>query len=203
MVAPLAERPADGLAPVYDRYAPALHAYYRSLLGEPADADEAVQDTFIIADAELDGLRDPGRLRPWLYAVARNECRHRLRSRALAAPPDAANELADETVDLAADAERAQLRAATGAALAGLSADDREIVELNLRHDLAGQDLADVLGVSVRRAQALVPPARGRFEASLRALLTARTGRESCPQLAAIMSGWDGRLDALLRKRGR
>jgi len=201
MVAPLAERPADGLAPVYDRYAPALHAYCRSLLGEPADADDAVLDTFIIAAAELDGLRDPGRLRPWLYAVARNECRHRLRSRALAAQPGAANELTDETVDLAADAERAQLRAATGAALAGLGPDDREIVELNLRHDLAGQDLADVLGVSVSQAETLVSRAQARFEASLGALLIARTGQESCPELAAIMSRSDGQLNVLLRKR--
>jgi len=201
MVAPLAERRADGLAPVYDRYAPALHAYCRSLLGEPADADGAVLDTFIIAAAELDGLRDPGRLRPWLYAVARNECRHRLRSRALAARPDGANELTDETVDLVADAERAQLRAATGAALAGLGPGDREIVELNLRHDLAGQDLADVLGVSVSQAEALAPPARARFEASLGALLIARTGQGSCPELAAMMSRWDGQLNVLLRKR--
>src|SRR5215831_18063815 len=201
MVAPLAERPADGLAPVYDRYAPALHAYCRSLLGEPADADDAVLDTFIIAAAELDGLRDPGRLRPWLYAVARNECRHRLRARALAARPDAANELTDETVDLAADAERAQLRAATGAALAGLSDGDREIVELNLRHQLEGQDLADVLGVSVSQAEALVSRARARFEASLGALLIARTGQESCPELAAMLSRWDGQLNVLIRKR--
>jgi len=113
--------------------------------------------------------------------VARNECRHRLRSRALAAEPDTANELTDETVDLAADAERAQLRAATGAALAGLGASDREIIELNLRHDLGGQDLADVLGVSVSQAEALVSRARARFEASLGALLIARTGQESCP----------------------
>src|SRR5262249_61149355 len=109
IVAPLAERPADGLAPVYDRYAPALHAYCRSLLGEPADADDAIQDTFIIAAAELDGLRDPGRLRPWLYAVARNECRHRLRSRARAAQPAAAIELTDETRDLTPHYERENL----------------------------------------------------------------------------------------------
>jgi RNA polymerase sigma factor (sigma-70 family) len=201
MVAPLAERRADGLAPVYDRYAPALHAYCRSLLGEPADADDAVQDTFIIAAAELDGLRDPGRLRPWLYAVARNECRHRLRSRALAARPGAADELTDETVDLAADAERAQLRAATAAALAGLGPGDREVIELNLRHQLDGQDLADVLGVSVSQAEALVSRARARFEASLGALLVARTGQEYCPELTAMLSRWDGQLNVLLRKR--
>ena len=133
--------------------------------------------------------------------MARNECRHRLRSRALAARPDAANELTDETVDLAADAERAQLRAATGAALAGLGPGDREIVELNLRHDLAGQDLADVLGVSLSQAEALASRARARFEASLGALLIARTGQESCPELAAMLSRWDGQLNVLLRKR--
>ena len=37
---------------------------------EPADAADAVQDTFVIAAAELGRLRDPDRLRPWLYAVA-------------------------------------------------------------------------------------------------------------------------------------
>src|SRR5580658_2730732 len=63
-----------GLAEAYDRYAPALYAYCRSLVPEPGEAADAVQDTFVIAAAELTGLRDRHRLRPWLYAVARNEC---------------------------------------------------------------------------------------------------------------------------------
>jgi len=53
-----------GLAAAYDRYAAALHAYCRSLLAEPADAADAVQDTFLIAAAKLAGLREPDRLRP-------------------------------------------------------------------------------------------------------------------------------------------
>ena len=64
MVAAIVAGQSDGLAAAYDRYAPALYAYCRSLLGEPADADDAVQDTFIIAAARLGGLRDPGRLGP-------------------------------------------------------------------------------------------------------------------------------------------
>jgi len=201
MVAAITAGQPDGLAAAYDRYAPALYAYCRSLLGEPADADDAVQDTFIIAAAKLGGLRDPGRLRPWLYAVARNECRRRLRSRALSAPLDEAGEVTDETVDLGADAERAELRALVDAVLAGLNPRDREIIELNLRHDLAGRDLADTLGVSVNQAHALASRARSQFETSLGALLVARTGRESCPELAAGLQGWDGQLDVLLRKR--
>ena len=67
----------DGLAEAYDRYAAPLYTYCRSLLREPADAADAVQDTFVIAASKLAGLRDPSRLRPWLYAVARNEPAHR------------------------------------------------------------------------------------------------------------------------------
>jgi RNA polymerase sigma factor (sigma-70 family) len=192
---------AAGMAEAYDRYAPALYGFCRGLLGEPADAADAVQDTFIIAAGRLGGLRDPGRLRPWLYAVARNECRRRLRARASSAPLDEAGEMTDDTVDLGAEAEKAELRALVGAALAGLSPGDREIIELNLRHDLAGRDLADVLGVSPNQAHALASRARSQFETSLGALLVARTGRESCPDLAAILSGWDGQLNVLLRKR--
>jgi RNA polymerase sigma factor (sigma-70 family) len=76
MVGAIRDGQGDGLAAAYDRYAPALYGYCRRLLGGPADAGDAVQDTFIIAAGALGGLREPGRLRPWLYAVARNErCR--------------------------------------------------------------------------------------------------------------------------------
>ncbi|HUL26395.1 MAG TPA: sigma-70 family RNA polymerase sigma factor [Streptosporangiaceae bacterium] len=200
MVAAIVAGQQDGLAAAYDRYAPALYAYCRGLLGEPADADDVVQDTFIIAAGRLGGLRDPGRFRPWLYAVARNECR-RLRSRVRPVPLDEAGEVSDDTVDLGEGAEQADLRALVGAALAGLNPGDREIIELSLRHELAGRDLADALGVSVNQAHALVSRARSQFETSLGALLVARTGREACPELAAILDGWDGRLTVLLRKR--
>jgi len=190
-----------GMAAAYDRYAPALYGYCRSLLGEPADAADVVQETFIIAAGRLGGLRDHGRLRPWLYAVARNECHRRIRARASSVPLDEAGEVTDDTVDLTAEAEKAELRALVGAALAGLNPGDREIIELNLRHDLAGRDLADALGVSPNQAHALASRARSQFETSLGALLVARTGRESCAELAAILAGWDGQLNVLLRKR--
>src|ERR1039457_7330666 len=48
------------------------------MLPTPDDAAGAVRDTFLIASSRLERLRDPGRLRPWLHAVARNECLLRL-----------------------------------------------------------------------------------------------------------------------------
>ena len=190
-----------GLAAAYDRYAAALHTYCHTLLGEPADAADAVQDTFIIAAAKLGGLRDPGRLRPWLYAVARNECRRRLRGRAAAVPLDEAGDVTDSAPEVGASAEQQELRSLVRAALSGLNPGEREIIELHLRHELAGADLADALGVPRNQAHALASRARSQFETSLGALLVARTGREYCEELARILDGWDGELTPLVRKR--
>jgi RNA polymerase sigma factor (sigma-70 family) len=190
-----------GLAAAYDNYAPGLYAYCRTLLSEPADAADAVQDTYVIAAAKLDGLRDPDRLRPWLYAVARNECFRRLRARGLSAPLDAAVEVTSDDPDMALEPEREELRDLVVDALSGLNPSDREVIELNLRHVLDGDDLADALGVSRNHAHALASRARAQFEGSLGALLVARTGREYCAELDGILAGWDGELTILLRKR--
>ncbi len=81
LVAAIAAGDADGLAEAYDRYAAPLYTYCRFMLPDPdpmGSAAQAVQDTFIIAAAKLAELADPDRLRPWLHAVARNECLRRL-----------------------------------------------------------------------------------------------------------------------------
>src|SRR5579859_458798 len=82
-----------GLAEAYDRYATPLYSFCRTMLREPADAADAVQDTFVIAAPRLSGLRNPERLRSWLYAVARNECHRKLRSGGQRAPIDEASDL--------------------------------------------------------------------------------------------------------------
>jgi hypothetical protein len=77
VVAAVVAGDAEGVGAAYDTYAASLYARCRSVL--PADdAAEAVFDTFLVAAARLDRLRDPDRLGPWLIAVARNECRRRM-----------------------------------------------------------------------------------------------------------------------------
>jgi RNA polymerase sigma factor (sigma-70 family) len=201
IVAAIVEGDPGGLAAAYDQYARGLHAYCRSLLSEPADAADAVQDTFIIASSKVAGLREPERLRSWLFAVARNECHRRLRARASSAPLDEAQEMMDDGRDLGVGAEQAELRALVWAALSGLNPGEREIIELNLRHEFDGADLADALGVPRNQAHALASRARAQFETSLGVLLVARSGREYCSELAAILDGWDGELTPLIRKR--
>jgi RNA polymerase sigma factor (sigma-70 family) len=201
MVEAIVAGEAAGLAAAYDHYAPALYAYCRSLLSEPADAADAVQDTFVVAAGKLCDLRDPDRLRPWLYAVARNECRRWLRGRSSPVPLDEAAEMSDETADFGTALEQAELREIVRAALDGLNSGEREVIELTMRHEFYGADLADALGVPLNQAHALASRARAQFETSLGALLVARSGQESCPGLADVLDGWDGHLTVLLRKQ--
>ncbi len=201
IVAAIVSSDPAGLAAAYDRYAADLFSYCQVLLAEPADAADAVQDTFVIAAGKVSALRDPDRLRPWLYAVARNECHRRLRTRDSATPLDESAEVSDDTADLGAGLEQAEIRELVWAALAGLTETEREIIELTLGHELTGTDLADTLGVPRNQAHAMASRARAHFEAALGVLLVARSGQDACPELATIMAGWDGKLTVLLRKR--
>ena len=190
-----------GLAEAYDRYATPLYSFCRTMLREPADAADAVQDTFVIAAPRMSGLRDPERLRSWLYAVARNECLRRLRAGSQHASIEEAPDVTDEAADVAADVERADLRALVRDALGGVGPAEREVLELQLRQGLSGGEVASVLGITRNHAHALLSRARDQLETSLGALVVARTGRQDCPELDAMLQDWDGTLTVLMRKR--
>jgi DNA-directed RNA polymerase specialized sigma24 family protein len=65
MVAAIRSENPAGLAAAYDKYAAALYDYCHWRLRQPADAAEAVRDTFVIAAAPED-LPEASGLRPWL-----------------------------------------------------------------------------------------------------------------------------------------
>ena len=190
-----------GLAEAYDRYAMPLYTYCRAMLREPADAADAVQDTFLVATAKLRDLRDPEKLRSWLYAVARNECLRRLRAGTALSVLEEAADIPAPAAEVGVAAERAEIQQLVRAAIDGLNPGERDVIELSLIAELDGDELADALGVSRNHAHALLSRARSQLERSLGALIVARTGREACAGLNAILTGWDGQLTVLMRKR--
>jgi RNA polymerase sigma factor (sigma-70 family) len=193
-----------GLAEAYDKYARVLYSYSKTFLREPADAADVVHDTFVIAAGNLDRLRDPERLRPWLYAVTRNLCLRKLRAEKAVAAEWADIDFAPEggeDSDIGGEAERAELRALLRAAGGGLNSGERDIIELRLWQGLDTAEAAAVLGITRAHAHLLMSRGRDQLTASVGALLVARTGRDECATLDHLLSGWDGELTVLLRKR--
>jgi RNA polymerase sigma factor (sigma-70 family) len=201
LVAALVDGAPHGLAGVYDAYADRLFAYAVTLLRDRDAAADAVHDALLVARERAGQLRDPDKLRPWLYAITRSECLRVLRDRRRAAPLDEAGDVIDETVDIGAGARAAELRELVWSAAESLNPGEREVLDLSVRHGLAGAELAAALGTSVNAAHALTSRARSQLERALGALLVARTGRSECAELDALLVGWDGRLTPLLRKR--
>lgn len=189
---------------IYDRYADRLHDFCVGMLRDLDTAADCVQETFCVAATRLHQLRDPDRLRPWLYSIARNEALRRLRELRRETPSD---ELPDVEADdptpetLSARAELADLIAE---AAGGLSDRDRAVLDLSYRHGLDGPDLAEALGVSHGNANTMVVRLRKTVERSLGALLIARRAQrnaDACADLRRILEQWDGQFTVLMRKR--
>ncbi|MDP9865856.1 MULTISPECIES: RNA polymerase sigma factor [Streptosporangium] len=185
-------RRADTTAPakLYDSYAERLNDYAHSLLGERAGAADAVHDALVTACGRVERLREPGRLRPWLYALVRTRC-------AAGARGPAPTPVLDDH-DTPDDPELAAL---VHEALAELSGQEREVLELSLRHDLSAGEVGTVLGLTSRQAAARLGRAREHLENSAAAVVLARVGRAHCPDLSAMVDSWEGPLTTMLRRR--
>ena len=190
------------LGEIYDRYAARLLGFCRSMLHNQAEAEDCLQDVFVIAATRLSGLREPALLRSWLFSVARHECLARIDKRKREVLVD---EVADRpsfdpdpSSSAAVDAELAAL---LRDAQAGMSDRDRLLLELADRQQLAGEEFAAAVGVPRSTAYTLLARARATAKKSIGALLVARTGRERCAELDALLAGWDGELTVLSRKQ--
>ena len=197
----------NALASIYDLYAPGLYDTAAAMLSDRHDAADMVQDVFCIAAERLNQLRDPNRLKPWLYAVLRNEVYRRTKKRKRTTPTDFQSPTVPDVVAaFDPNAEGAatsfdELAELVRSAAAGLDERDRLVLELSVRQGLTGTDLADALGVSPEQSYSLVHRMRDRVEKSLGAFTVAKMGRNDCQELASIVSGWNGEFSVLIRKR--
>jgi len=192
----------DAFAALYDRYADPLFDFALGVLRDRHEAEDVVQETFLVAARRMHQLRDAEKVRAWLYAIARHEAVHRATDRRRRRPEeDVGDASAVEEPGPAASAERRELERLVREAESGLVPRDRVVLELGVRRELDGQELADALGVRRDHAYTLVANARKRLEKALGALLVARAGRRNCDELAGLLGDWDGRLDPRVRKR--
>ena len=198
-----AARSGDGSAwgDIYDRYADRLHDHCHRILRDRDEAADALHDAFLAASRHLDQLRDPSRLRPWLYSICRHEALRRARQRSRVDLTGEVDEMSGVDADLDRGTRAEELQELVWAAAAGLNPRDQALLDLNLRQGLEGQDLADAMGTSLNNSYVMLSRLRDQVERSLGALLIARLGRDDCEELDALLQGWDGRFSPLPRKR--
>ena len=128
------------------RYTPSLARFVASL-GERQEVEEVVQDAFVRAFASLEGFRGESSLRSWLFAIARNLVRDRVRSRARTyqvVPIEESHAVTEnDALDSAVSDETEQR---LGQALELLSPMQREVFTLRVSEGLSYREIAAVLG---------------------------------------------------------
>jgi RNA polymerase sigma factor (sigma-70 family) len=170
---------------LFDRHHRPVLAFCRHMLGSPADAEDAVQHTFLAAYRDLVSSEKPIVLRPWLYTIARHRCLSLLRTR-VRQPVD---ELPEPVVDhLAAHvAARQDLRTIL-TDLARLPEDQRAALILAELGDLGHEDVARILGCQREKVKALVFQARS-------SLIADRAARETpCDEIRRQLATVGGAL---------
>ena len=133
-----------------------VYAYVWTLLRERGAAEDVTALTFERAYRRRRTFdRRRGEERAWLFGIARNaaldELRRRRRLAALVADPEDAKAAGSDD-----GADVALRRTAVRAALASLSARDRELIALKFHAGLSNAELARVLGVSESNAGTLL-----------------------------------------------
>ena len=133
------------------------------ILGDPADADDIAQETFIRAYRALDHFDATRAARPWLFSIAANLARNRLRSvgryvaalqRFLRADPDA---LAPATAPEAGDSQL------LWQAVRRLNDGDQEIIYLRYFSEMSEAETAETLEVALGTVKSRTHRALGRL----------------------------------------
>jgi RNA polymerase sigma factor (sigma-70 family) len=161
---------------IHDRYRQRLFAYARQMLPGRQDAEDALQDVFVRAFANLRASDRELALRAWLYRVAHNRCVDELR-RPAPPPPEAMQFICSPTQDPIAQADQRESLRRLVADIRRLPDQQRSALLMRELEGMSYADLAAALGVSVPAVKSLLVRAR-------MALALAMDARDTaCPEI--------------------
>ncbi|MCX4478462.1 hypothetical protein OOK44_18755 [Streptomyces cellulosae] len=203
----LARRPAARYEPHLD----GLFTYCLSVLCDHDAATAALADALHLAERRDRHVPDElGSLRAWLYALARWACLRKLaearqkRQASHAGGRSGRQRASGEGQDAPAvppeeqERRRRELAALAWPEAAGTSPEQREALELAVRHRLAAHEVAAVLGMAPAAARELLAAAACEVERTRAALAVVETG--ACPGVAHLTGDQGMVLGTTLRR---
>lgn len=161
----------------------------RLLLRDPIEAEDAAQQVFLSAHRALLGGAVPREAAAWLAAIARNECRVRIRARMR--EPLALPELPSDLPDPLASAIRAVDLDAVWTAISSLPRRQRRALVLREVGGLSYHELGRALGVSHSSVESLLFRARRHVRSLLTGTNAAALPLALRDELGRLIPGFD------------
>ena len=126
------------------------------MCGQPEDAEEVAQETLLKVFESFATLREPERVRPWVFRIAKNACLMHRRKSIFAPPRELSLDELPPTSETAGNAAppdafmlRAELRAVLDRAITELPPAYRPVVVLRDIEELSTEDTAQILDLSL------------------------------------------------------
>jgi RNA polymerase sigma-70 factor, ECF subfamily len=139
----------ESLAPLVRRYAAPLLTYIRRMVGDEHRSEELFQDVFLAVWTKRSTYQPPRPFRPWLFAIATNQCRANFRRQNYATTNDAAASEAEShdpsPVEAVAGDETARI---VESAVAELPPQQRSVVALRVWNGLSYAEIGESLGLT-------------------------------------------------------
>ena len=183
---------------VLSRYLPAFHKRACRFLGNPADAEDAVQDALLSAYKHLDQFRGQAQISTWLTAIVSNSARMKLRSRprhlhiSLDEPIgeegeySMAEQLAHDGPSPERECQDSELRTCLTSLLPKLSPPLRKTFQLRELDGLTTSEAAQTLGVAEGTVKAQLARARAKLAKLMRRALDPKRRRNHTALLSTV-----------------
>lgn len=155
------------------RYKVPVFRLIRSNVGDPDEAMDLTQETFVAGFAALARYDGERPFRTWISRIAINKCRDWARRRAVrsffarALPLESAHAVASEGPAPDAEAGARDELARVRAAMAGLPHNLREVLVLRAVEEMSQSETAELLGVSEKTIETRLYRARTRLRSVL------------------------------------
>ncbi len=164
----LARRLMAGDTDAFDRFVEHFRAkifhYTLLMCGHREDAEEVAQDTLLKLFESFDQLREPERVRPWVFRIAKNACLMKRRKSVFApayevslddSPPGAGTEGGERKIEIADWSGlpdrlllQSELKQVLDRAIAALPANYRSVILLRDMEELSTLETAQILELS-------------------------------------------------------
>jgi RNA polymerase sigma-70 factor (ECF subfamily) len=196
---PTPEKGTPELSDVFSRYLPLLYKTAYRYLGNPADAEDAVQDALLSAYKHLDQFRGQAQISTWLVAIVNNCARMQLRKRPRQIHMSLDEQIGDEEgytlADRLADrgpspeeeCRKAELHERIMQVTEELSPSLRKAFQLRDLDGLTTSETAQILGVVDGTVKAQVARARAKLTRLVRRALAPQPSSSlTCPASPAV-----------------
>lgn len=168
---------AISMSTLYDQYHGRIFGYTLKLVGNPAEAEDLTQETFLRAYRQLATLTNPDAVGAWLYRIATNMCYDRFRQASFRIKVVSFNEFEEgaaaledsESDNLGKVIDQDEMSACVQRYINRLSDDYRSAILFHDLHGMTCSEIANMLGISLETVKIRLIRAR----LKLKVILTA------------------------------